>query len=53
MEERVRMYMRHKHCLKSRGYGRYPNDYLYNILGLYKIPVTAPWAHAAKTVGRR
>jgi RNA-directed DNA polymerase len=53
MEERVRMYMRHKHRLKSRGYGRYPNDYLYKILGLYKIPVTAPWAQAAKASGRR
>jgi hypothetical protein len=53
MEERVRMYMRHKYRLTSRGYSRYPNEYLYKILGLYKIPVTAPWAQAAKAVGRR
>jgi RNA-directed DNA polymerase len=53
MEERVRMYMRRKHRLKGRGYSRYPNEYLYNILGLYKMPVTAPWTQTVKAAGRR
>jgi group II intron reverse transcriptase/maturase len=53
MEERVRIYMRRKHRLRSRGYGRYPNEYLYKIFGLYKIPVTAPWTQTVKAAGRR
>jgi group II intron reverse transcriptase/maturase len=28
-------------------------DYLYDTLGLYKIPLTAPWTQAAKASGRR
>ena len=52
-EERVRMYMRRKHRLRGRGYSRYPNEYLYNILGLYKIPTTAPWKLTANAAGRR
>jgi group II intron reverse transcriptase/maturase len=52
-EERVRMYMRRKHRLRGRGYSRYPNEYLYNILGLYKIPTTAPWKLTANVAGRR
>ena len=51
-EERVRMYLRRKHRLRSRGYTKYPNTYLYENLGLYKIPATAPWAQA-KAAGRR
>ncbi len=52
-EERVRMYLRRKYRLKSRGYLKYPNTYLYENLGLYSIPTTAPWAQAAKAAGRR
>jgi group II intron reverse transcriptase/maturase len=52
-EERVRMYLRRKHRLKGRGYKKYPTAYLYEILGLYKLPATAPWAQAAKAAGRR
>ena len=52
-EERVRMYLRRKHRLRSRGYTQYPNAYLYQNLGLYKIPTTAPWTQAAKATGRR
>ena len=53
VEERVRMYLRRKHRLRSRGYTQYPNAYLYQNLGLYKIPTTAPWTQAAKATGRR
>ena len=53
IEERVRMYLSRKHRLKGRGYTKYPNAYLYQNLGLYKIPTTAPWAQAAKAAGRR
>jgi len=52
LEERVRAYMRRKHRLISRGYTKYPNTYLYENLGLYKIPTTAPWTQA-KAAGRR
>jgi len=52
-EERVRIYLSRKHRLKGRGYRKYPNAYLYENLGLYRIPTTAPWAQAAKASGRR
>ena len=52
-EERVRVYLSRKHRLKGRGYRKYPNAYLYENLGLYSIPTTAPWAQAAKAAGRR
>jgi RNA-directed DNA polymerase len=53
LDERVRIYLRRKHGLKSRGYQAYPYAYLYEHLGLYKIPTTAPWTQAAKAAGRR
>ena len=53
LEQRVRIYLRRKHRTQSWGYRAYPNKYLYNILGLYKIPTTAPWTQAAKAAGRR
>ena len=53
LEERVRIYLRRKHAKKGRGYKAYPNEYLYNTLGLYKIPTTAPWTQTAKASGRR
>lgn len=53
LEERVRIYLRRKHRIRSRGYKAYPNSYLYDRLGLYKIPTTAPWTQLAKATGRR
>jgi len=53
LDERVRTYLRRKHAKKSRGYKDYPHRYLYDNLGLYKIPMTAPWTQAAKASGRR
>ncbi len=53
LDERVRIYLRRKHSKKSRGYKVYPYQYLYETLGLYKIPTTAPWAQTAKALGRR
>jgi len=43
LEERVRTYLRRKHRVKGRGYKAYPARYLYEHLGLYRIPTTAPW----------
>ena len=51
-EERVRLYLSRKHRLRGRGYAKYPNTYLYENLGLYRIPTTAPWTRA-KATGRR
>ena len=51
LDERVRIYLRRKHGMKSRGYRTYPYRYLYETLQLYKIPTTAPWAQAAKATG--
>jgi group II intron reverse transcriptase/maturase len=53
LDERVRIYLRRKHRLKSRGYKAFPYKYLYEDLGLYKIPTTAPWTQTAKASGRR
>ena len=53
LDERVRIYLRRKHAKKSRGYKAYPYRYLYETLGLYKIPTTAPWTQTAKAFGRR
>jgi RNA-directed DNA polymerase len=53
LEQRVRIYLRRKHRRKSWGYRTYPDKHLYNTLGLYKIPTTAPWSQAAKAAGRR
>jgi len=53
LDERVRIYLRRKHGLKCRGYRTYPYSYLYGHLGLYKIPLRAPWTQAAKASGRR
>jgi len=53
LEERARMYLRRKHRLKSMGYKKYPNTDLYQKLGLYRIPTTAPWTQAVKAAGRR
>jgi group II intron reverse transcriptase/maturase len=53
LDERVRIYLRRKHAKKSRGYKAYPYQYLYETLGLYKIPTTAPWTQTVKASGRR
>ena len=53
LDERVRIYLRRKHAKKSRDYKVYPYQYLYETLGLYKIPTTAPWTQTVKAAGRR
>ena len=53
LDERVRTYLRRKHRMKSRGYKAFPYRYLYEDLGLYKIPMTVPWTRTAKVSGRR
>jgi hydroxyacid-oxoacid transhydrogenase len=41
------------HAKKSRGYKAYPYRYLYETVGLYKIPTPAPWTQTVKASGRR
>jgi RNA-directed DNA polymerase len=53
LEERVRIYLRRKHQRKSRGYKAYPYTYLYETLGLFKIPMKAPWTLTANATGGR
>ena len=53
LEERVRIYLRRKHRMKSRGYKAFPHRFMYGELGLFRIPTTAPWTQAAKATGRR
>jgi RNA-directed DNA polymerase len=50
---RMRVYMRRKHHFHSLGYKAYPDSYYHNVLGLYRVPVTAPWTRSAKATGRR
>ncbi len=45
MEERLRSHLRYRHKVKNRGasYQKFPSTYLYDHLGLYKLPVTPYW----------
>jgi group II intron reverse transcriptase/maturase len=46
-EQRLRIYLRRKHRVKSWGYKAYPDEYLYETVGLYRIPTKAPWKKTA------
>ncbi|MGH7408478.1 MAG: group II intron reverse transcriptase/maturase [Candidatus Methylomirabilales bacterium] len=51
VEERVRTYLRRKHRHRTRGYRAFPNAFLYQRLGLYRLPDAPPWlatAHASR-----
>lgn len=50
---RIRIYLRRKHRFNGFGYKKFPNEYFYQTLGLYKIPTTAPWTQPVKAAGRR
>jgi len=50
MEERLRLHLRYRHKLNNRGaaYTHFPRRFIYDHLGLYKVPTTPAWkgAHA-------
>lgn len=48
LKERLRSYLRRRHGKKGRAYKAYPNRYLFQVLGLYRIPSTAPWRQALR-----
>jgi len=48
IERRVKIFLKRKHRLTS--YSAYSFNYLYDSLGLYKIPVSAPWTKTAKAL---
>ena len=51
VEERVRVYLRRKHRHRTGGYQAFPNAFLYDDLGLYRLPLSPPWlasAHASR-----
>ena len=43
IEERVRTYLRRKHRHRTRAYQALPYTVLYGRLGLYRLPMRAPW----------
>jgi len=47
-EERVRKHLRVRHKVRTRteGYRRFSTEFLYNHLGLYKVPTWAKWRKA-------
>jgi len=47
-EERIRKHLRNRYklCCRGEGYNRFPTDFLYRRLGLYKIPTNAKWKQA-------
>ncbi len=51
LERRVKTFIKRKHRLTA--YSAYSYEYLYDSLGLYKIPLTAPRTRVAKASGRR
>jgi len=53
LDERAKKYLRREHGLKCRGYKAYPYKYLYENLGLHKIPTASPWSQTAEAFGRR
>jgi group II intron reverse transcriptase/maturase len=50
---RLRIYLRRKHHFSGYGYKRFPDEYFYQTLGLYKIPTTSPWTQTVKVAGGR
>ena len=50
---RMRIYIRRKHHYHSLGYKAFPDKYYQEVLGLYKVPTTAPWTRSAKACGGR
>lgn len=50
MEESLRRHLRYRHKVKNHGaaYKRFPRRYIYDYLGLFKVPITPAWkgAHA-------
>jgi hypothetical protein len=51
LERRVKIFLKRKH--KRTSYSAFSFEYLYDSLGLYRIPLTAPWTQVAKASGRR
>jgi len=49
----MRIYIRRKHHYHSLGYKAFPDKYYQEVLGLYKVPTTAPWTRSAKACGGR
>ena len=49
LENRVRKHLMRRKRKSGWGFKRYPYEYLYKELGLYKIPTTAPWKTANAT----
>ena len=45
LEESLRLHLRYRHKLNNRGasYSRFPRRYIYDHLGLYKVPITPAW----------
>jgi group II intron reverse transcriptase/maturase len=50
---RIRIYLRRKHHYHSLGYKAYPDRYYFETMGVYEMPITAPWYQQAKASGRR
>ena len=46
LENRVRKHLIRRQRKRGWGFKRYPYEYLYKELGLYRIPTTAPWKTA-------
>jgi group II intron reverse transcriptase/maturase len=51
LERRLKIFLKRKHRMTS--YAAYSFNYLYDSLGLYKIPVSAPWTKTVKAFERR
>ena len=45
MEESLRLHLRYRHKVNNRGaaYTRFPRRFIYDYLGLYKVPITPAW----------
>ena len=43
LTQRMRIFLRRKHKVKSLGFKRFPDSFIYDKVGLYKMPTNAPW----------
>ena len=43
LTQRMRIFLRRKHQVKSLGFKQFQDSFIYDNVGLYKMPTNAPW----------
>ncbi|NEW60115.1 group II intron reverse transcriptase/maturase [Sulfurovum sp. bin170] len=53
LTQRMRVFLRRKHKIRTLGFKQFPNSFLYDKIGLYKMPTNAPWTQKVNACERR